>query len=68
MADTKSRSLVKSITWRICASLTTMILVFIFTGKVILALSLGITEMVIKMMIYYVHERTWEKIKWGKNG
>ena len=64
--ETKERSIVKSISWRIVATLTTMILVFIFTGQIVLALSVGIIEIILKIMFYYLHERSWNKIKWGK--
>ena len=61
----KKRSVVKSITWRFCASLTTIILVYLFTGQIATALSLGIVEVFIKMLVYYAHERSWSKINWG---
>ena len=66
MADKHLRSFAKSISWRAIATLTTMILVFVFTGKLALAAGIGIFEVVIKLMIYYAHERAWENITWGK--
>jgi len=65
MKETNTRSIAKSITWRICASVTTMILVFIFTGNLIMMVSIGFFEVISKMIIYYLHERTWNKVKWG---
>ena len=65
MRENKKRSFGKSVTWRVCATLTTMILVWIFTGNLTIALSLGIVEIIIKMLVYYFHERVWNKIKWG---
>ncbi|HSD64327.1 MAG TPA: adenylyl-sulfate kinase [Ignavibacteriaceae bacterium] len=64
--ETKIRSVVKAITWRALATLTTMSLVFIFIGDMTLALSVGGIEVVLKMLIYFTHERVWDKIKWGK--
>ncbi|MGA1863040.1 adenylyl-sulfate kinase [Deferribacter thermophilus] len=64
--ETKKRSLLKAISWRVFASLTTTLIVFVFFGRLDLAIAAGVTETVIKIGIYFVHERIWEKIKFGK--
>jgi adenylylsulfate kinase len=64
--DTHSRSIAKGATWRVIASLTTMVLVYVYTGNLLLTLELGIIEIVAKIFFYYLHKRGWEKIKWGK--
>ena len=64
--ETKARSVLKSVTWRICATLTTFTLVWIFTGKLDTAIMVGGLEAFIKMAIYFFHERLWIKIKFGK--
>ena len=63
----KKRTLVKTITWRITATLTTMILVWIFTGRIDFALSIGGVEVFLKMFLYYIHERTWDSISWARD-
>ena len=65
MAETKKRSLLKTITWRITATLTVMILVFVFTGRIDFMLSIGIFDVIFKAVLYFVHERVWNKISWG---
>ena len=64
--ETKIRSIIKSISWRILATLTTISLVFIFFHRIDMALELGGVEVVAKMLIYYFHERAWGKIKFGR--
>jgi len=64
--ESKSRSIVKTISWRFWATLTTVALIFLFIGKPEVALSIGALEVVIKMIIYFFHERTWDKIKFGR--
>ena len=59
------RSFAKSITWRICATITTVLLVWIFIGKPSIALSVGIVEVIVKLGVYYFHERAWNRVKWG---
>jgi adenylylsulfate kinase len=65
MGDQHSRTLIKTLTWRVLATTTTVVIVFLFTGKLVLSLSIGGVELFAKLAIYYVHERIWDKIKWG---
>jgi uncharacterized membrane protein len=69
-ADRKSekpiRSIIKSISWRIIGTLDTMLIAWIITGEIKLALSIGIVELFTKMLLYFFHERIWNKIDWGK--
>jgi len=67
--DTKSeahyRSVMKSISWRIVGTMDTIFISWIITGEINTALTIGSIEVVTKMILYYFHERTWTKIKWG---
>jgi len=60
------RHIAKTITWRIIASLTTFILAYLFTQNITKSLWLMGTEMVLKLLLYYYHERVW--FKYGKLG
>jgi len=64
--ETHLRSFFKGITWRIIATLTTMTLVFIFTGDFVLTLGVGFFDIVSKLIFYYLHERIWDRIQWGR--
>jgi uncharacterized membrane protein len=67
MVDEKiSRSLAKTITWRITASIDTFIIAWVITGSWQLGGSIAIIEVLTKIIFYYVHERVWNKINWGK--
>lgn len=65
--DTKSRSLIKSLLWRIVATISTSVISFLYTGNLSLAASIGIVSSVINFVLYYWHERLWNNIKWGQN-
>ena len=65
MKETHSRSLAKMISWRAVATITTFCLVFIATGNITMALSVGVAEVLLKMSFYYGHERAWTKVSWG---
>ena len=60
------RHIAKTITWRLIASLTTFILAYVFTQNITKSLWLMGTEMVLKLLLYYYHERAW--YKYGKLG
>ena len=65
--ETNRRSVVKALTWRVIASLdTTVIAYFVTGGDIKKALAIGGFEVITKMVIYFFHERAWNKIKWGK--
>jgi len=63
--ETKRRSIMKTISWRICATTTTMLIVYIFTRRLELSLGVGLVEAVSKMILYYFHERAWGATSWG---
>ena len=65
-SDRPLRSIVKSVSWRIVGTLDTIIISWIITGKVAMALTIGSIELLTKMVLYFFHERLWNIIKWGK--
>ncbi|MEJ5264149.1 MAG: DUF2061 domain-containing protein [Bacteroidales bacterium] len=64
--ENRKRSLLKAISWRMLGTLDTMIISWIITGKLVLAISIGTTELITKTLLYYTHERIWNKIKFGR--
>ena len=57
------RALAKTITWRFVATGTTILVAFIFTGSLIISLEIGSVEMILKLFFYYLHERSWDRVK-----
>ena len=70
MSEKSYRSIAKSVSWRTIGTIDTILISYIITGKPGLALSIGGVEVFTKMALYYLHERTWNKIGFGriKNG
>jgi adenylylsulfate kinase len=66
MIVSKSRSLMKSLTWRLVALLTTFISIYIITGRLEFAFQGAILTNVINFILYYIHERIWNKSNWGR--
>ncbi|NVJ52219.1 MAG: DUF2061 domain-containing protein [Campylobacteraceae bacterium] len=66
MAEKAYRSVVKSVSWRTVGTLDTIIISYFVTGNLTMAASIGSIELVTKMVLYYFHERAWNKIPFGK--
>ena len=64
--ETNKRSIVKGISWRIVATSTTVIIIYFFFGRLDLAIAAGLIESVLKVGLYWAHERAWFKVRWGK--
>lgn len=58
-----ARHLAKTISWRIIGTIDTMILGWVITGNLKMGLAIGGTEVLTKMVLYFLHERAW--FKWG---
>ena len=59
------RSLLKALSWRVTGSLDTILLSWLFTQNVNTALAIGLTEVLTKTLLYYFHERAWNRVKIG---
>ena len=66
LREKPERSVLKSITWRIVGTADTVIISWIVTGALTLAFSIGFVELLSKMLLYFVHERIWNRVRWGK--
>ena len=63
--ESAMRSVLKAVSWRIIATLTTALLVYAFTGELGIAVTVGMLEAVTKIVLYYFHERGWSTLDWG---
>lgn len=66
MAQTYKRHLAKTVTWRLLGTLDTVLLSWFITGKPLQGLSIGVSELLTKPILYFLHERVWFKIRRGK--
>ena len=65
--ETKTRSIYKTITWRLIATATTMSIVYALTGSFELMGIAGALDMGLKLLFYFLHERAWSKVEFGYN-
>jgi uncharacterized membrane protein len=66
MSVKKSRSLAKSLTWRVVALITTFITLYALSKDVSMATLATIITNGVNFVAYYYHERIWNSISWGK--
>ena len=64
--ETHTRSVAKALSWRLAGSAATMLLVFIFTRRLALSVAVGGVEFVGKIGLFWLHERVWDRLPYGK--
>jgi adenylylsulfate kinase len=64
--ETHARSVAKAISWRILGTIATSLLVYLFTRKLVLSLAVGGVEFISKIGLFWLHERLWDRLRFGK--
>lgn len=64
--ETHARSIAKAISWRVLGTLATATLVFVFTRRLALSLAVGGLEFASKIGLFWLHERFWDRLRYGK--
>ena len=66
MLETKSRSLAKAVSYRVFGSISTAAIAFWFIGDIKSALSVGGLDRGVKIVLYFIHERMWDHVPFGR--
>ena len=66
VVDNHYRSLAKAVSWRATGTLDTILVSLLITGRLKLAISIGFVELFTKICLYYLHERFWNRVTFGK--
>ena len=66
MSDSSVRSLAKAVSWRITGTIDTFLISWLITGQALLASGIALTEIMTKVGLYWLHERAWTRVKWGR--
>ncbi len=64
--EDRTRIILKSISFRLIATITTIVLVFVFTKQITFGLQVGFLEFFAKIVLFYYHERLWNTFQFGK--
>ena len=65
LVESHKRHILKTVSWRLIGTLDTILLSWIITGNPLTGLKIGSVEVITKMILYYLHERTWYNINYG---
>lgn len=66
LSDTPRRSLVKTISWRLTGSGATFLISYAIAGSFSVAGTIAIVQLVSNTVLYFIHERLWNRISWGR--
>ena len=66
MNDTPIRSLAKAVRWRVTGTIDTFLISWLITGQVLLASGIAFTEIMTKIALFWLHERVWNRVRWGR--
>lgn len=64
--ESKVRSLLKAVSWRVIATITTILIVLLISGDIGMAFASGGIEFFAKFFVYYLHERLWQIVPRGR--
>ena len=65
--DTNARSIAKAVSYRVLGSAVTALIVLVLTGRASLSVGAGALDMVLRIGAYFVHERIWDRIAFGRS-
>jgi CBS domain-containing protein len=66
MHEEHMRSAIKTLSWRIVSTASTMLVALIITGRLDLTLGIGMLDIFLRTPLYFFHERAWNRIQYGK--
>ena len=65
MKESRKRSVVKAIVWRIICIVVSVLTSYFLIGSWDVAIAIGSVYNIVTMLLYYFHERLWNTVKWG---
>ena len=60
------RSIVKTVSYRVVILILDFTCIYLFTGQIKVAVGFMIVSNIYTSVGYFIHERIWDRIKWGK--
>ncbi len=63
--ETRARTIAKTVSWRIFGVMITALIAWKLTGDTAIGIKIGFLDCFIKVVLFYLHERAWNKIKFG---
>ena len=67
MVERVYRTVIKTSSWRFFATIDTVIISYLVTGSLVMASTIATIEVFTKLLLYYIHERAWNRVVFGRN-
>ena len=67
MNESTIRSVAKTISWRITGSSATFLISYMVSGNFDIARTIAMAQLTVNTVLYYIHERLWNKTPWHRN-
>ena len=64
--ESRKRTLIRTITYRIIVTIVLAVISLVYTGNAFQATAITIVYSILATLVHYVHDRIWFKVKWGK--
>ena len=66
LSESRARSVVKTVSWRITGSSATFLIAWAIGGDLAVAGTIAALQIVANTLLYYLHERAWNLVPWGR--
>jgi adenylylsulfate kinase len=66
MGSTLQRSFIKGLVWEVISFIIVILAVYWVYGNLTMSVQFSVILTLVKIPIFFLHERMWKKIKWGK--
>lgn len=64
--ESTKRSIVKTLSWRLTGSGSTFVISYIILGSLATSGTIALIQLTFNTVLYYGHERVWNRIRWGR--
>lgn len=64
--ETLQRSILKTVSYRVAILILDFTSIYLFTGQIKVAFGFMLVSNIYTTIGYFIHERIWDKIRWGK--
>jgi len=65
LKETRTRSIIKAVIWRVIALAVTYLVILLFTGNIETSIIIALVANLLKTILYYALERLFQRLEWG---
>lgn len=65
--ESRKRSAIKTVCWHFIATSITACIIYVAIGRIGLVLAIAAIDIILNMIAYYLHERIWDRVSFGRD-